>query len=374
MLNSAQKYRNAFAFRFVILIDVDPTVTAVLADAGTLALRRGTGEAYIKTDAGETINWAPIPTGGGAALTSIADALINSTVQGNVGGNAATAAGSFAGGGTGVGGVSSAQNVDAMAFGQGTLADGEASFAQGLGSQANGDYSHAEGEACVADGQGAHAEGNGTMASANYSHAEGDGSQATQLGAHAEGQNTQATALASHAEGQFTVASGNGSHAEGNQCQAIGAHSHAKGSGAVARQLTQMAHSSWTGESNPGDHQFYRTILNAGQGDTEAFIGDPAGGVRFNVNNTSSALSIRGIATAFDGGDSAMFEFDLLVTNVGAGASIVGQNVTQLHAAGAGVGWTLVIGTNMDDLTFTVTNGPSWTIVVEACEVERVAP
>lgn len=65
MLNSAQKYRNAFAFRFVILIDVNPAVTAILADAGTLALRRGTGEAYIKTDAGETTNWTLLSSSSG---------------------------------------------------------------------------------------------------------------------------------------------------------------------------------------------------------------------------------------------------------------------------------------------------------------------
>lgn len=59
-LNRAQKYRNAFGFRFVILIDVDPTVTAVLADAGTVGIRRGVGEVYVKNDNGLTTNWTSL--------------------------------------------------------------------------------------------------------------------------------------------------------------------------------------------------------------------------------------------------------------------------------------------------------------------------
>lgn len=97
-LNSANQIAAAQAIRDVIRIFVDPTVTAVRADAGTIFIQKvAPYRVYIKKTTGLDTNVDVIADG----LDSVDDGALNSsTVQGNVSGNTASAQGSFAGGGT----------------------------------------------------------------------------------------------------------------------------------------------------------------------------------------------------------------------------------------------------------------------------------
>ena len=86
----------------------------------------------------------------------------------------------------------------------------------------------------VAAGINSHAEGNYTIASGDWSHAEGNHTKATGKCSHAEGEYAYATGLLSHAEGCATRANGNYSHAEGYFTDAIGLYSHAEGEHTIA--------------------------------------------------------------------------------------------------------------------------------------------
>lgn len=135
---------------------------------------------------------------------------------------------------------------NAVANGDGALAEGYAALAGGKGAHAEGYLTKAQGTACHAEGayttamaQGAHAEGRETLANNDSCHAEGVRGKAYTVGAHAEGISTQAgmddnsAGLAAHAEGNATKALGQCAHAEGNGSSAYDT-SHAEGYQTVA--------------------------------------------------------------------------------------------------------------------------------------------
>ncbi len=95
-----------------------------------------------------------------------------------------------------------ATGIGAVAIGDETRAEGEASHAEGYGTNASGHCSHAEGYS--------------TSASGVYSHAEGDHAKASGMYSHAEGYQTNASNEYEHAQGKWN-------HTSANQIFSVGA-------------------------------------------------------------------------------------------------------------------------------------------------------
>ena len=83
------------------------------------------------------------------------------------------------------------------------VASGNYSHAEGYVTSATGNYSHAEGQTTIATGNCSHTEGYGTYAASPYSHAEGFNAHALSDYAHAEGSHTITSNDAEHACGQY---------------------------------------------------------------------------------------------------------------------------------------------------------------------------
>ena len=150
------------------------------------------------------------------------------------------------------GNASHSEGISTQAFGQGSHAEGAAStatgdysHAEGDATQAIGNASHSEGDSTVASGNASHAEGTATFASNNSTHAEGYSTSATGLYSHSEGSGTKALGTSSHAEGESTIASGDTSHAEGLDTKALGDFSHAEGEKTVASGVNSHAAGRW---------------------------------------------------------------------------------------------------------------------------------
>lgn len=156
----------------------------------------------------------------------------------------------------------------AVAEGNATLAEGDASHAEGYQTTAIARYSHAEGntttasgiashvegEATTASGDGAHAEGNATTASGNNSHAEGYTTIANGNYSHAEGYQSTASGLYSHSEGYLSIASGQTAHAEGASTTAGGVYSHSEGFLTKASGATSHAEGNTTTAGGTASH------------------------------------------------------------------------------------------------------------------------
>ena len=128
--------------------------------------------------------------------------------------------------------------TDASAFGEMTIAQDRASFAEGRETAVVGQYGHAEGRGTVS-GYAAHSEGGWTTALGDYAHAEGQETKAAYYGSHSEGYRTEASGQGAHAEGGMSTASGQGAHAEGYKTTASGDYSHAGGHNTIARANIQ---------------------------------------------------------------------------------------------------------------------------------------
>ena len=88
------------------------------------------------------------------------------------------------------------------------------------------------------------------IASGNYSHAEGNETTASGERAHAEGKDTTASGGESHAEGLHTVASGLRSHAEGEDTIASGDVQHVQGKWNIEDRRSTYAHIVGNGSSS----------------------------------------------------------------------------------------------------------------------------
>ena len=183
---------------------------------------------------------------------------------------------------------SNATNTYALAEGQATLAQGNASHSEGISTQAFGQGSHAEGAASTATG--------------DYSHAEGDATQAIGNASHSEGDSTVASGEDSHAEGANTIASGSYSHAEGVNTRAAGLGSHAAGSFAVALHDRTWV---WKGDT---------TFDSVTSTRTDQFMVSAAGGVYVPGNVGIGTDSIANALT--------------VVGNVSASRSVIGTSLS----------------------------------------------
>ena len=115
--------------------------------------------------------------------------------------------------------------------GTGAVASGESSVAEGNATRALGFASHAEGNNTTASGYFSHAEGNHTNAIGNSSHVEGYFTTAVGNASHVEGGDNLQGELPGLGEEQlYSKAEGYASHAEG-AAHAIGHYSHAEGGG-----------------------------------------------------------------------------------------------------------------------------------------------
>ena len=194
--------------------------------------------------------------------------------------------------------------VDAVAIGTGTIASGNASFAQGITATASGIGAMAENCSTTASGDCSHAEGCSTTASGACSHAEGSGTIARGDSSHAAGLDSVASGIASHAEGNGSTASGDYSHAEGFGSTASGNYSHAANYGTITQNLYQTAIGRYNIASNPA--------LSGTQADDAFIIGNSLPGIArsnaFRVQFTGDVHSASGVYTT--GADYAeMFEW-----------------------------------------------------------------
>jgi hypothetical protein len=185
------------------------------------------------------------------------------------------------------GNASHSEGISTQAFGQGSHAEGAAStatgdysHAEGDATQAIGNASHSEGDSTVASGEDAHAEGNTTVASGLASHAEGTNTLASNNSTHAEGYLTSATGLYSHSEGSLTTASGTNSHAEGYNTTAIGNYSHAQGINNVASGYASHAQGQSNVASGESSHAQGNTNIASGESSHASGQGTLASGLR----------------------------------------------------------------------------------------------
>lgn len=183
---------------------------------------------------------------------------------------------------------SQATNTYALAEGQATLAQGNASHSEGISTQAFGQGSHTEGAASTATG--------------DYSHAEGDATQAIGNASHSEGDSTVASGDTSHAEGDTTSAEGFASHAEGAHTRAAKDYSHAAGYGAIAAHNRSWI---WKGDTVTDPISTTRT---------DQFMVSAAGGVYVPGNVGIGTDSIANALT--------------VVGNVSASRSVVGTSLS----------------------------------------------
>ena len=132
---------------------------------------------------------------------------------------------------------------------------GVGSFAFGKDVEASGDGSVAIGEGVVASGRNAFASGydNADMdvlASGDSSHAEGEATRANARASHSEGLYTKTTGDASHAEGMWTEAAGFCAHAEGYCTIADSKYGHAAG----------MYNKSMVPDGSPSQDSYHDTL------------------------------------------------------------------------------------------------------------------
>jgi len=186
---------------------------------------------------------------------------------------------------------SQATNTYALAEGQATLAQGNASHSEGISTQAFGQGSHAEGAASTATGDYSHAEGDDSQAIGNASHSEGDSTVASGEDAHAEGNNTVASGLASHAEGIGTLASNTSTHAEGFSTSATGLYSHAEGYNNFASGTGSHAEGTNNTASGTGSHaEGYNNFASGNYSHAEGYNNFASGSYSHaeGTNNTAS--------------------------------------------------------------------------------------
>jgi len=194
---------------------------------------------------------------------------------------------------------SQATNTYALAEGQATLAQGNASHSEGQQTTASGNYSHAEGTITTASGTASHAEGDSTYAQGQGSHAEGSSTAAEGLATHAEGVNTLASGAASHAEGTATFASNNSTHAEGYSTSATGLYSHSEGSDTNASGNISHAEGLTTRASGPYSHaEGESTIASGDTSHAEGFGTVASGDFSHAQGDTTSA---EGVASHAEG-------------------------------------------------------------------------
>jgi hypothetical protein len=186
---------------------------------------------------------------------------------------------------------SQATNTYALAEGQATLAQGNASHSEGISTQAFGQGSHAEGAASTATGDYSHAEGDATQAIGNASHSEGDSTVASGEDAHAEGNTTVASGLASHAEGTNTLASNNSTHAEGYLTSATGLYSHSEGSLTLASG--DFSHAEGYNTTAIGNYSHVQGINNEASG----YASHAQGASNVASNNYSHAQGNTNVAS-----------------------------------------------------------------------------
>ena len=182
-----------------------------------------------------------------------------------------------------------------IAFGSGSVAIGDNSFAEGNVSRACGNNSHAEGFNTTTTGLASHAEGQSTTASGNFSHSEGNLTTASgTYGSHAEGNRTTASGCASHSEGFCTIASGTQSHAQGYRTTASGCVSHAGGLGTSTRNIIAS-----------GCASFNHSLNNFGQTSGHGALAPQSvilGGFNNNIEiGNSNAAIIGGVAIKLTG-------------------------------------------------------------------------
>lgn len=238
-------------------------------------------------------------------------------------------------------------------FGVRTGAEANGSFLEGGttgANEASGVDSHAEGVNTVASGLGAHAEGDAAaagniLASGPGAHAEGRTTGAGTItaqssGSHAEGYAANAHAilssgLGSHAEGTGdSTASGEAAHSEGNYSVASADYSHAGGSWAEANHYGEWARapqaqiSNGLGDSQYGTISFDATTFTVTTIQEISITGLSGSDFFFLDDGDAYFCRMMGVARSTFGGDTAYFNQDFCVKNVGGTITILGGNIT----------------------------------------------
>lgn len=283
--------------------------------------------------------------------------------------------------------VQAGLGIGAHAEGSGSTAVGNASHAEGRGTVAHIDYSHAEGRETLADGSQAHAEGLSTTAQGTSSHSEGETTTAIGDRSHAEGWSTKALGQNSHAEGQSTVTTVNAqsSHAEGreNICDAFGTS--IKGQFGIASHAMDDVHSYNRFFHNGGAQEIKNGYVGFTTNGTPKEIGIDFGLSRFTLtgdsawNFTADIVASQDSGSSGSVGDTATFNIQGTIKNVGGTTQLVGQPIYKdgtggtpalsftpvtMNADAAASTWTAAFSANTSTsaLTLTVTGEVNKTI------------
>jgi len=334
---------------------------------------------------------AAVPTAGDYGTDQVTN---NSTVAGltdtDALNNLKALAGCAKSGTTTTGTFACAENLNTIASGNNSHAEGNAgesrgtaTHAEGFHGLAAGNNSHVEGDTCgtSAAATASHAEGNGTNCTGVNSHCEGRGGTAQSDGSHVEGVNGNATGTGSHAEGVACGSVGTGAHSEGFQCTANADTTHAEGQGTQALGTSSHAEGYFTVASGNASHAggaVSRAWLNcdyahsgagfATAGDAQYRAGEPKASTNGSLpgessvmvqgvlgepvslqNSTSYGITVRATATKMGLGaaprQSIYFHFEFLLDVDSAGVvtvSAVTQVVGPIINGAAFVGATLV--------------------------------
>lgn len=158
----------------------------------------------------------------------------------------------------------STAGVNSFAFGKDVEASGDGSVAIGEGVVASGRNAFASGYDnadmdVLASGDSSHAEGEATRANARASHSEGLYTKTTGDASHAEGMWTEATGFCAHSEGYFTIADSKYGHASGMYNKSM------RREGSGASDSYHMYHDAYTignGSSSGSRSNAFRVTFN----------------------------------------------------------------------------------------------------------------